>query len=172
MAVKHLFLALLSHQGMHGYELKNAFELLAAEQWPLNFGQVYQTLSRLERDGFIESREVIQEEKPDKKVYYITDLGIDHLKEWLQDDDPWNLFHDEFSLRLMASHLFGPDTVLDTLKRHRSFILLVIKSLTKMRETELDPCSPNALLLERNMMRAEADLKWVTSMIERCGKND
>ena len=106
MAVKHVFLALLAKQPMHGYELKNAFEEIAAGSWPLNFGQVYQTLNRLERVGFIESFVVVQEDKPDKKVYQITEDGRDHLKEWLQQDDHWNLFFDEQALRLMALPLW------------------------------------------------------------------
>jgi len=57
------------------------------------------------------------------------------------------------------------------LRSYRGFILKVIKSLTDLRAGEPEG-STQALLLERNIYRAEADLKWVTSMIERWQKHD
>ncbi len=171
MAVKHLFLALLSQKELHGYELKNGFEDLAGGRWPLNFGQVYQTLSRLERDGFVESYEVVQTDKPDKTVYRVTKAGREHLDEWLQSEDNWNLFFDELALKMLAFELIDPKEALEILRGYRSFILRVIKSLTQMRAQEPEN-STAALLLERNIHRAEADLKWVTNMIERWQKHD
>ena len=51
MSVKHGLLALLCEGPRYGYELKAAFETRTGEAWPLNVGQVYTTLARLERDG-------------------------------------------------------------------------------------------------------------------------
>lgn len=171
MAVKHLFLALLARQELHGYELKNGFEELAGGRWPLNFGQVYQTLSRLERDGLIESYEVAQSEKPDKKVYRVTEEGKQHLREWLKAEDNWNLFFDELALKMLVFDLIDKQEALEILRSYRSFILRVIKSLTEMRDQE-PADSTQALLLERNIYRAEVDLRWVTNMIERWQKHD
>jgi len=171
MAVKHLFLALLSQQERHGYELKNGFEELAGGGWPLNFGQVYQTLGRLERDGLIESREVAQVERPDKKVYRLTEAGRKALQDWLKQEDNWNLFFDELALKMLSFELLERGEALAILRSYRGFILKVIKSLTDMRAGEPEG-STQALLLERNIYRAEADLKWVTSMIERWQKHD
>jgi len=171
VAVKHLFLALLSQKELHGYELKNGFENLAGGRWPLNFGQVYQTLSRLERDGLIESYEVAQTDKPDKKVYRLTKAGREHLSAWLKAEDNWNLFFDELALKMLAFELIDPKEALEILRSYRSLILRVIKSLTQMRAQKPENTTP-ALLLERNIYRAEADLKWVTNMIERWQKHD
>ncbi|HKM18372.1 MAG: PadR family transcriptional regulator [Firmicutes bacterium] len=178
MAVKHLFLALLTQKELHGYELKNGFEDLASGKWPLNFGQVYQTLSRLERDGLIESYEVIQTDKPDKKVYRVTEAGRKHLEDWLYAEDNWNLFFDELALKIMAFDLINSREALEILRGYRSFILRVIKSLTEMLG-RMNPTgsagsthSTRVMLVERNLHRAEADLKWVTSMIERWQKYD
>jgi DNA-binding PadR family transcriptional regulator len=187
VAVKHLFLTLLTQNELHGYELKNGFEDLAGGKWPLNFGQVYQTLSRLERDGFIESYEVIQTDKPDKKVYRVTEAGRKHLQDWFKAEDNWNLFFDELALKIMAFDLIDSEEALTILRSYRSFILLVIKSLTRML-TEMQQGQPGtstsptgsanatksslAMLVELNLHRAEADLQWVTSMIERWQKHD
>ncbi|MEM8712303.1 MAG: PadR family transcriptional regulator, partial [Planctomycetota bacterium] len=56
MTVKNSLLAMLAQEPAHGYGLKSSFEKSTAGTWPLNVGQVYQTLNRLERDGLVESK--------------------------------------------------------------------------------------------------------------------
>ena len=72
MSVKHIFLALLTEGDLHGYELKQHYDQLLLHETQLNFGQVYSTLLRLERDRLISLRE---NWGADKKIYAITELG-------------------------------------------------------------------------------------------------
>ncbi|HEY5276491.1 MAG TPA: PadR family transcriptional regulator, partial [Coriobacteriia bacterium] len=55
MSVRYGLLALLAEASTHGYQLKTAFERRTGGSWALNIGQVYTTLQRLERDGFVEA---------------------------------------------------------------------------------------------------------------------
>ena len=55
MSVRHALLALLSEGPKYGLQLREEFEARTGEVWPLNVGQVYTTLQRLERDGLVES---------------------------------------------------------------------------------------------------------------------
>ena len=55
MSVPHALLALLSEGPKYGLRLQNEFESRTGEVWPLNVGQVYTTLQRLERDGLVET---------------------------------------------------------------------------------------------------------------------
>ncbi len=55
MSVRHALLALLSEGPKYGRRLRQEFEVRTGEMWPLNVGQVYTTLQRLERDGLVES---------------------------------------------------------------------------------------------------------------------
>ena len=57
MSVRHALLALLSEGPKYGLQLRQEFEARTGEVWPLNVGQVYTTLQRLERDGLVESDE-------------------------------------------------------------------------------------------------------------------
>ena len=57
MSVRHALLALLSEGPKYGLQLRQEFEAKTGEVWPLNVGQVYTTLQRLERDGLVESDE-------------------------------------------------------------------------------------------------------------------
>src|ERR1700761_5255868 len=55
MSVRHALLALLSEGPKYGLQLRHEFETRTGEVWPLNVGQVYTTLQRLERDGLVEA---------------------------------------------------------------------------------------------------------------------
>ena len=69
-------LALLAGGPAHGYELKQAMEQqFGAVLPPLNAGQIYTTLSRLERDGLVEDDAVAQNGRPNKRVYRLTEAG-------------------------------------------------------------------------------------------------
>ena len=70
------FLALLADGPAHGYELRSAYqERCGALLPPMNAGQVYNTLGRLESSGLVEGEEVPQQGRPDRRVYRITDAG-------------------------------------------------------------------------------------------------
>src|SRR5215212_6889910 len=80
MSVRHALLALLSEGPKYGLQLRQEFESRTGEVWPLNVGQVYTTLQRLERDGLVESDD--HEEGP-QKTYRITADGSMELDVWL-----------------------------------------------------------------------------------------
>ena len=73
MSIRHALLALLSEGPKYGLQLRQEFEARTGEVWPLNVGQVYTTLQRLERDGLVESDDSA-EEGP-QKGFHITDEG-------------------------------------------------------------------------------------------------
>ena len=82
MSVRHSLLALLAQESTHGYELKSGFERQTAGAWPLNVGQVYQTLARLERDGLVEPAGSGQGQR---QSWRITSAGEAALGEWYRE---------------------------------------------------------------------------------------
>src|ERR1700729_2050443 len=69
-------LALLAKEPAHGYELKLLLEQIFGEAYPSpNIGQIYVTLRRLERDGLVASQDVVQQTRPNKRVYELTQAG-------------------------------------------------------------------------------------------------
>ena len=80
MSVRHALLALLSEGPKYGLQLRQEFEARTGEVWPLNVGQVYTTLQRLERDGLIESDD--DEEARPQKSFRITAEGAAELDTW------------------------------------------------------------------------------------------
>src|SRR6266511_4189240 len=74
--MRYVFLALLASGPAHGYQLKRRHDALFASGWgPINIGQIYVTLGRLERDGLVTHRTVQQAGRSDRKVYELTELG-------------------------------------------------------------------------------------------------
>src|SRR5687767_15604642 len=82
MSVRHALLALLSEGPKYGLQLRQEFEAKTGEVWPLNTGQVYTTLQRLERDGLVESDDSVDEGP--QKSFRITEEGRDELATWLR----------------------------------------------------------------------------------------
>src|SRR6266478_6429111 len=83
MSVKYALLGILAKDQRHGYDLKDAFEESVGDFWTVNYGQIYRTLDRLERDGLVEWHQEPQERRPDRKVYRITPKGRTELEQWL-----------------------------------------------------------------------------------------
>src|SRR5438093_12155710 len=82
MSVRHALLALLSEGPKYGLQLRQEFEAKTGEVWPLNVGQVYTTLQRLERDGLVESDDA--EAEGPQKTFHLTDDGAEELHDWLR----------------------------------------------------------------------------------------
>src|SRR5690242_20785185 len=81
MSVRHALLALLSEGPKYGLQLRHEFEERTGEVWPLNVGQVYTTLQRLERDGLVASDG--EGEAGPQKSFRITSEGSAELATWL-----------------------------------------------------------------------------------------
>jgi len=108
VAIKHALLGLLAEGPKHGCELKTAFDETIGERWSLNIGQVYNTLNRLVRDGYVVLQEEMeQESRPDKKVYAITNAGREELFRWLAEpvEKPRRL-KDEFYIGYEWGYVF------------------------------------------------------------------
>ena len=95
MSIRHGLLALLAENSSYGYQLRADYEQRTAGTWPLNIGQVYTTLARLDRDGLVhaESDDVDGNEDERRRRWVITSEGRDELRAWFaspvkRDDRP------------------------------------------------------------------------------------
>src|ERR1051326_2646813 len=132
MSVRHALLALLSEGPKYGLQLREEFEARTGEVWPLNVGQVYTTLQRLERDGLVESDDAAQDgpekspeksrEKTPQKAFRITADGAAELAGWLRTPpDMGAPPRDELVMKvLVATHVPGTDVheVIQVHRRH------------------------------------------------------
>jgi len=162
--LKHTLLGLLVQESRHGYDLKNAFETMLGGTWPLNIGQVYTTLARLERDGLVESEIVPQDLLPDRKVYSLTEAGREALDRWLAGPSHGSIrLKDEFFIKFLVHQLADSGDPTPLLWKQRQVYMQTLTQLTTLRmDASLDPTT--RLLMEGAILHVEADLEW----LDRC----
>src|SRR5438093_4153880 len=83
MSLKHALLGFINYGPMTGYELKKFFDTSVAHFWNAELSQIYPSLKQLESEGLVEMQVDVQEDRPNRKVYSITQDGRDELLEWL-----------------------------------------------------------------------------------------
>src|SRR5262245_41429096 len=131
MSVRHALLALLSDGPKYGLQLRHEFEARTGEVWPLNVGQVYTTLQRLERDGLVAAED---EEEGPQKGYAITPDGARELSEWLTTPPPAEQPpRDELLIKvLVASQVPGVD-VHQVVQVHRRHLIELMQRYTSVK---------------------------------------
>jgi DNA-binding PadR family transcriptional regulator len=159
MSVPYALLALLSEGPKFGLRLQSEFESRTGEVWPLNVGQVYTTLQRLERDGLVESDD--GEGSRSQKRYRITDAGERDLADWLRT--PPELVpppRDELVIKvLVALQVPGAD-VHEILQVHRRHVIQVMQRYTRIKAaTEGDVAL--ALVADAELFRLESIVRWL-----------
>lgn len=165
MAVKHGLLALLRNEPHYGYQLKTEFEHATGGVWPLNVGQVYTTLDRLERDGLVSMRVG----NDDQKLYSITLAGVDELGQWweaIPDDEPPP--RDELMLKVLMAIEDGAEHALAVVTRQRSALTSLLQQRRRERTESKRAMGEPAgealaalLVTDALIVRAEADLRWL-----------
>ena len=175
--MREVLLALLADGREHGYELKQAIESTFGDAWPpLNIGQIYTTLGRLERDGLVYSEHVPQEGRPDKRVYVLTDAGRAELRGWIEAPVAAPALKDEFFTKLVlarlpgVAHLNGASDPLTLIARQRRAYLQSLRDLNDLATRQLvehEPSIATALLVERATLHVQADLKWLDMCEQR-----
>jgi DNA-binding PadR family transcriptional regulator len=162
-------LALLAQGPAHGYELKQALEQrFGAVLPPLNAGQIYTTLSRLQRDGLVDDDAVQQDGRPNKRVYRLTDAGQDELRGWVQDATPASRLKDDFFIKLVLARAADIADPVELIARQRGAYLQALRELDDVA-AQADGDVTAALLIEGAALHLEADLKWLDLCEQRIG---
>ncbi len=166
MATSEVVLALLRNGPAHGYDLKRNHDAWFPDYKPLAYGQVYATLSRLERDGLVEVRETRVGSGPERTVYGLRKRGEQELREWLAAPArPAASSADEIVRKTVAALRTGVDPR-EFLARQRAAHLRRIAELTA-HELEGDPVA--RLARDHLVAHLDADLRWLEVAVERFG---
>jgi len=159
MSVPHALLALLSEGPKYGLRLQHEFESRTGEVWPLNVGQVYTTLQRLERDGLVETD---GEAERSQKRYRITSAGGHELADWLRT--PPDLVpppRDELVIKvLVALEVPGTD-VHEILQVHRRRVIEIMQRYTQVKAAAGEDDLALALVADAELFRLEAIVRWL-----------
>jgi DNA-binding PadR family transcriptional regulator len=162
MSIRHALLALLSEGPKYGLQLRQEFEARTGEVWPLNVGQVYTTLQRLERDGLVASDDTV-EESP-QKGFHITSEGEDELARWLRTPpDLSSPPRDELVIKvLIAVRLPGVD-VHEVVQAHRRYLVQLMQEWTRLKEYAANRDLEFALVVDAELFRLDSVVRWLDS---------
>ena len=160
MSIRHSLLALLSQGPTYGLRLRDEFEAGTGEVWPLNVGQVYTTLQRLERDGLVES-DGSEDDGPQKR-YRITERGGEELAAWLRTPpDMASPPRDELVMKvLIAVQVPGID-VREVMQVHRRYLVELMQRWTRIKEEEAEHDLSLALVVDAELFRLDAVIRWL-----------
>jgi DNA-binding PadR family transcriptional regulator len=160
MTIRHALLALLSDGPKHGFQLAQDFAAGTGEMWPLNTGQVYTTLQRLERDGLVD----IDDESGGgpQNVFVLTDAGRDELAEWLRTPPDLSVPpREELVIKvLVALRVPGVDVV-ELTQAHRRHLIEAMRQYTRLKEDATDSDIGLLLVADAEIFRLEAMVRWL-----------
>ena len=162
MSIRHGLLALLERGPSHGYSLRAEFDAATGATWPLNVGQVYTTLDRLERDGL-----VAQDGEPDadgRIAYRITEDGRRELTSWFRSPvSAKSAPRDELSIKLALAVTTPGVDVLGVVQTQRTATMSALQELTRLKtRADGDPGDLAwSLVLDALLFRAEAEIRWL-----------
>jgi DNA-binding PadR family transcriptional regulator len=170
MSVRHALLALLSEGPKYGLQLRQEFEERTGEVWPLNVGQVYTTLQRLERDGLVAS-DGLGEDGP-QKGFLITPEGRHELTRWLRTPpDLSSPPRDELVMKvLIALRVPGVD-VHEVLQSHRRYLVELMQEWTRLKEFAADRDLGFALVVDAELFRLDAVIRWLDAADGRINRS-
>jgi DNA-binding PadR family transcriptional regulator len=161
VSIRHALLALLTEGPKYGLQLRQEFESRTGEVWPLNVGQVYLTLQRLERDGLIESDDD-ESHQGRQKAFRITPAGADELAAWLRT--PLDLAappRDELVVKvLVAMRLPGVDVV-ELLQTHRRQLLELMQRYTHIKAEAQPDDVTLSLVADAELFRLHGVVAWL-----------
>jgi len=160
MSVPHALLALLSEGPKYGLQLRQEFEARTGEVWPLNVGQVYTTLQRLERDGLVESDDTGQDGP--QKGFRITARGEKELAGWLRTPpDLSSPPRDELVIKVLVA-LRMPDTdVHEVIQVHRRYVVELMQQWTRIKEDAAPGDVSLGLAVDAELFRLDAVARWL-----------
>jgi DNA-binding PadR family transcriptional regulator len=161
VSVRHALLALLSEGPKYGLRLREEFEERTGEVWPLNIGQVYTTLQRLERDGLVESQDDDERDSP-RKRFLITADGELELAAWLRTPpDMSSPPRDELVIKvLVALRLPGTD-VREVIQAHRRYLVELMQQWTRIKDVDAGRDLALGLAVDAELFRLDAVVRWL-----------
>lgn len=160
MSVRHALLAILSEGPKYGLQLRQEFEARTGEVMPLNVGQVYTTLQRLERDGFIESDD--ESDEGPQKDFRLTPEGRAELEAWFRTPpDLSTPPRDELVIKVMVALRMSDADVHEVIQVHRRYVVEVMQQWTRLKEDEADLDLGFALVVDAEIFRLDALVRWL-----------
>lgn len=178
MSIKYAILGLLSWQPATGYELKKVFEESSMMYWSGNNNQIYKALLQLQEESLVTSQVIHQDSSPSKKIYTITQEGLQELKVWVLSSPEAPEFKKPFLVQLAWSDLLTDQELSELLSKYeREVRMQLLMEQEKTRRALHTPDrNPREKLLwdmiSQNLISScKNELNWVSELRQRLFEN-
>lgn len=160
MSVRYALLALLSGGPRYGLQLREEFEAHTGGVWPLNAGQVYMTLRRLERDGLAEPNDAGQDSP--QKGFRITADGQQALAGWLRTPpDLTSPPRDELVMKILVALRVPGLDIAEVIQVHRRYLVALMQQRTRHKDDEAGVDLGPALAVDAELFRLDWMIRWL-----------
>jgi PadR family transcriptional regulator, regulatory protein AphA len=176
MSLEFAILGFLNYHPYTGYDLKKIFDTSIRHFWPADQSQIYRTLSRLTEQGFAEMEKVPQSDRPDRKVYHITDSGRTKMLKWLAGPVPTGEPRSAPLIQVFFAGQLSDKEILNKFEGFAAILRAILAQYDHVPE-QLGPyqqeiTSPREhffwmLTLDNGIRNMRANLEWAESVIKR-----
>jgi DNA-binding PadR family transcriptional regulator len=171
MSLKHAILVLLETEPSSGYDLVKHFKSRLGYFWNAKHQQVYQQLKKLTEDGWVTFQAHSQNDKPDKKVYEITELGRSGLGEWISQPVKPNKINDALLVKFYGGHLTSKTNLMAELNAHKTTHQETLNNLLNIEASYLELNKEKQahyllpyMTLRRGIIGEKAWLEWAVEV--------
>ena len=173
MALTHTILAALAESPLTGYDLWKRFENEFNCFWRASQQQIYRELAKMEKQGLISGQVILQESRPNKKEYSLTDAGMSHLQDWICQPSEPTVIREDLGVKLNAGYLVPKKVLLKELQRrreiHHQLLLIYQKKVHTIypNQADLSVKEKYSYLNLRRGIRYESEwVDWCDEAIE------
>lgn len=176
MSLDHAILGFLNYHPYSGYDLKKIFDTSVQHFWPADQSQIYRTLNRLTTQGFAEMEKIPQDDRPDRKVYHITEAGRAELLQWLSGPPQMSAPRSASLIQVFFAGQLSDEQILEKFEGFAA-IMRAILSQYEGVPAQIGPFleeipSPREhffwlLTLDNGIRSMRASLEWAENVIEQ-----
>lgn len=176
MSLEYAIMGFLNYGPLSGYDLKKVFDISVQHFWPADQSQIYRTLSRLDEQGWVEVEVVNQAERPDRKVYHITETGRDELLNWLAVEPRERASRSAALIQVFFFGQLSDEVILERFERYLQMMKAVLARYERVPENLASgiPVSPSErenffwmLTLDLGFRTIRANIEWAEDVIDR-----
>ena len=185
MTLRNAVLAALLEGESSGYDLAKGFDATVANFWTATPQQLYRELEKMEAEGLLSARVVLQENRPNKRMVSLTEAGRDALREFTAQTPRPSAIRDELMVQIQAVDAGAAEAVRATLATRQDVAEEKLARYRRRRErmlagrTEQDYLDQAKrigpyLTLARGIAFEQENVRWIglalTALERRAGR--
>jgi PadR family transcriptional regulator AphA len=180
MSLEFAILGFLNYHPYTGYDLKKIFDNSVQHFWHADQSQIYRSLARLTELGYVQMEKIPQEDRPDRKMYTITETGRHELLRWLSGPPPFEGSHSAPLIQVFFAGQLSNEEILAKFQGYTNVMQTILDQYNQVQEQivpfKQEINSPREhffwmLTLENGIANMRANLAWAESVIS-CIKNN